>query len=134
MKRKLYAALIPLSLLFVGVGAHAETPKEKPKASCEHKASCEKRHEARMERMKERLNLTDDQSKKVQAIFSEAKTKHECKSAATAAAKQKCVQAKRADVNQKLAGVLDKDQMAKFETMQKERQERRAHYRESHRK
>jgi len=71
----------------------------------------------RVERMKERLNLTDDQARQLQQIFQEA---HQQWQADQGKADKETMRARHEKMNEQIKAILTPEQQQKFEQMKKE--------------
>ena len=75
------------------------------------------RSQQRVERMKERLNLTDDQARQLQKIFQEA---HQQWQADQGKADRETMRARHEKMHEQIKSILTPEQQQKFEEMQKE--------------
>ena len=75
------------------------------------------RSQQRVERMKERLNLTDDQARQLQQIFQEA---HQQWQADQGKADKETMRARHEKMNEQIKSILTPEQQQKFEQMKKE--------------
>jgi Spy/CpxP family protein refolding chaperone len=75
------------------------------------------RTQQRVERMKERLNLTDDQARQLQQIFQEA---HQQWQADQSKADKETMRARHEKMNEQIKSILTPEQQQKFEQMRKE--------------
>jgi Spy/CpxP family protein refolding chaperone len=71
----------------------------------------------RVERMKERLNLTDDQARQLQQIFQDA---HQQWQSDQTKPDRATMQARREKMNEQIKSILNPDQQQKWEQMKKE--------------
>ena len=75
------------------------------------------RSQQRVERMKERLNLTDDQARQLRQIFQEA---HQQWQADQGRADRETMRARHEKMHEQIKSILTPEQQQKFEEMQKE--------------
>ena len=76
----------------------------------------------RVERMKERLNLTDDQARQLQQIFQDA---HQQWQSDQTKPDRATMQARREKMHEQIKSILNPDQQQKWEQMKKEHRGRR---------
>ena len=82
------------------------------------------RLERRVDRMQERLGLSDEQADEVAAIFQEAHQNGGCRQIEDKTQRRACHQEKRQVIGEEIATVLTEDQLAEFEAMREERRAR----------
>ena len=75
------------------------------------------RSQQRVERMKERLNLTDDQARQITQIFQEA---HQQWQADQGKADKETMRARHEKMNEQIKSILTPEQQQKYEQMKKE--------------
>jgi Spy/CpxP family protein refolding chaperone len=75
------------------------------------------RTQQRVERMKERLNLTDDQARQLQQVFQDA---HQQWQADQGKADKETMKARHEKMNEQIKSILTPEQQQKFEQMRKE--------------
>jgi Spy/CpxP family protein refolding chaperone len=80
------------------------------------------RTQQRVEKMKERLNLSDDQTRQLQQIFQEA---HQQWQADQGKADKETMRARHEKMNEQIKSILTPEQRQKFEQMRKEHRGRR---------
>ena len=78
------------------------------------------RMQHRLERMKERLNLNDDQTRQIQQLFQEAHQQWEADRSSQTRPDKATMQARRDKMNEQIKSILTPDQQQKYEQMKKE--------------
>ncbi|SRR6266849_8280308 len=90
-------------------------------AAADESAAKGDRIQHRVERMKERLNLTDDQARQLQQIFQEA---HQQWQADQGKADKETMRARHEKMHEQIKSILTPEQQQKFEQMKKEHRSR----------
>lgn len=78
------------------------------------------RTQHRVERMKERLNLNDDQTRQLQQLFQDAHQQWEADRSNQTRPDKATMQARRDKMNEQIKSILTPDQQQKYEQMKKE--------------
>ena len=82
------------------------------------------RLERRVDRMQERLGLSDEQADEVAAIFQEAHQNGGCRQMGDVTQRRACHQDKRHRIGEEIAAMLMEEQLVEFEAMREERRTR----------
>ena len=90
------------------------------------------RLERKVDRMQERLGLSDEQADEVAAIFQEAHQNGGCRQIEDRTQRRACHQEKRQAIGEEIATVLTEEQLVEFEAMREERRARREQRRGEH--
>lgn len=83
------------------------------------------RLEQKVDRLQERLGLSDEQTSEVTAIFQEAHQNGSCRQIEDRIQRRACHQEKRQAIGEEIATVLTEEQRVEFEAMREERRARR---------
>lgn len=82
------------------------------------------RLERRVDRMQERLGLSDEQADQITAIFQEAHQNGGCRQLEERSQRRACHQEKRQAIGKEIASVLTDEQLVEFEALREERRAR----------
>lgn len=109
-----YRNLLALGFCLIGLATPSQVIAEGPRMDPEQ----------RVERLKEDLQLSDDQASKVRDIFANEKGKQSCRDIEDEVDRMQCRVDKKKAINAQLSQVLSTEQMSKLKQIRKEHREK----------